>query len=146
MAFSATSHLRSPPRWTRGRRRSALLRPRCREQLLVGGLGVDDAKHVVHSGRDVVRRRQAAPFLHLHCTDEVMRTGRGGWESAGTHEPPIHHCPCGRKLRHSVQLPMPCPKILLLLHSWYYYYRRGARKDSGVQCSCQARPLDSHQS
>jgi hypothetical protein len=43
----------------------ALSRSRCREQLLLGGLGVDDAKHVVHGGGDVVRRRQAAPFLHL---------------------------------------------------------------------------------
>lgn len=51
-------------RSARGRGR-ALLRPRCREQLLLGGLGVDDAEHVVHSGGDVVRRRQAAPFLHL---------------------------------------------------------------------------------
>lgn len=56
------------------------LRPRCSEQLLLGGLGVDDAKHVVHGGGDVVRRRQATPFLHLQqakhamvstCTDEA---------------------------------------------------------------------------
>nr|CAB3450739.1 unnamed protein product [Digitaria exilis] len=36
--------------------------------LLLGGLGVDDAEHVVDCGGDVVHRRQAASFLHLQNT------------------------------------------------------------------------------
>jgi hypothetical protein len=31
-------------------------------------LGVDEAEQLVHSRRDVIRRRQAAPFLHLKGT------------------------------------------------------------------------------
>jgi hypothetical protein len=67
-------------RSARGRGRALLrLRPRCREQLLLGGLGVDDAEHVVHSGGDVVRRRQAAPFLHLqqHSKHAVVKAPAG---------------------------------------------------------------------
>jgi hypothetical protein len=35
-------------------------------------LGFDDAQHVVHGGRDLVRRRQGAPFLHLQYKEREL--------------------------------------------------------------------------
>ena len=47
------------------RGRGRLLRGR-EELLRRRRLGMDEAEHMVHRRGDVVRRRQAAPLLHLH--------------------------------------------------------------------------------
>ena len=56
----------------RGRRRPArVARRRPLSRALLGGFGgVDEAEHVVRGGGDVLRRRQAAPFLHLHSNSK----------------------------------------------------------------------------
>ena len=62
----------------RGRHRPArVARRRPLSRALLGGFGgVDEAEHVVRGGGDVLHRRQAAPFLHLHSNSKPHATIR----------------------------------------------------------------------